>query len=377
MVNRDSSSMKKFRYKNILLYSSHQWCGNTEEYFVRNTEKLAAFLIMPRVQNKDNLLRIYEKGTLIKEVETPLSENFFLYYLLWYFHYIIAIFRYFSRDKKLIVIITDPFAFFFMTVQKLFRNIDYVYYIADYYPPINITMKLYEKLKKFYHDRLTYRIYLGDGVNEIMNGKVMNTRTSKTIMLGVKPKHIKRDIEKAGRTILFVGVVRSGVGLEIVYEFLKANPIYNLKVIGICDKELYQKNQEMIKQYGVGSRVYFPNRFFFDDELNEISKKCFVGVALYNIDNTSTIYYADPGKVKTYTEMGLPVIMSKTSSIAPYIKKYKAGEVIDRNAQSLAKAIEKIKANYSMYIAGVNKLNKLFYYETYYEEKFKFLENVG
>lgn len=366
----------KFRYKNILLYTSHQWCGNTEEYFVRNTEKLAVFLLMPRIKTKDNILRIYEKGKLVKVEETPLSANFFLYYLLWYYHYIIAIFKHFPRNEKLIVISAHPYVFFATTLQKLFRKIDFVYYIADYYPPINITMKLYERLKKFYHKGIPYRIYLGDGVNEIMNGSVVDTKTCKTVMLGVKQKNIKRDIKKVNHTILFVGVVRPGVGLEIVYKFLKANPIYNLKIIGICDKELYQKNQEMIKQYSIANRVYFPNRFFFDDELNEASKECFVGVALYTIDNTSTIYYADPGKVKTYTEMDLPVIMSRTSSIAPYIKKYKAGEVINRNAQSLAKAIEKIKANYSMYIAGVNKLNKLFYYETYYGEKFKFLEDA-
>lgn len=368
--------MKKFRYKNILLYTSHQWCGNTEEYFVRNTERLAVFLLMPRIQTKDNILRIYEKGKLVKVEQTPLTANFFLYYLLWYFYYIVAIFKHFPRNEKLIVISAHPYVFFATTLQKLFRNIDFVYYIADYYPPINITMKLYERLKRFYHKGIKYRVYLGDGVNEIMNGKVLDTPTCKTIMLGVNPKHIKRDIKKADRTILFVGVVRPSVGLDIVYEFLKTNPTYKLKIIGICDKELYQKNQEMIKRCGIANRVYFPNRFFFDDELNEVSKKCFVGVALYTIDNTSTIYYADPGKVKTYTEMGLPVIMSKTSSIAPYIKGLKAGEVINRNASSLAMAIEKIKKKYSTYIKGVAKLNEKFYYETYYGEKFSFLEEA-
>jgi hypothetical protein len=331
---------------------------------------------MPRIQTKDNILRIYEKGKLVKVEETPLSENFFLYYFLWYLHYIIAIFKHFPRDRKLIVISAHPYVFFATTIQKLLRNIDFVYYIADYYPPINLTMKLYERLKKFYHKGIKYKIYLGDGVNKIMNGKILNTKTTKTIMLGVKPKHITRDLKKTNHTILFVGVVRSGVGLEIIYEFLRLNPSYNIKILGICDRGLYQKHTEIIKQYNISDRVYFPNRFFFDNEMNEVSKSCFVGIALYTIDNTSTIYYADPGKVKTYTEMGLPVIMSKTSSIAPYIEKYKAGEVVNRNQIALKKAIERIKANYRAYTDGVNKLNKIFYYETYYCEKFSFLEDA-
>jgi len=364
---------KTFRYKNILLYTSHQWCGNTEEYFVKNTERLAVFLLMPRIKTKDNILRIYEKGKLKKTLETPLTSNFFLYYLLWYYHYIIAIFKYFPRNEMLVVVTAHPYVLFATTI---FRKIEFVYYIADYYPPINLTMKLYERLKKFYHKGVKYRIYLGDGVNKIMNGKVVDSENRKTIMLGVKSKHIKRDIKKTGDTILFVGVIRPNVGLDIVYKFLKDKPKYKLKILGICDKVLYQKHKEIIKEYKISDRVYFPNRFFFDDEMNKESKECFVGVALYTIDNTSTIFYADPGKVKTYSEMGLPVIMSKTSSIAPYIKKLHSGEVIDRNPSALFLACEKIKRDYKRYVNGVEKLNKHFDYSKYYGEKFKFLDNA-
>lgn len=368
--------MKKFRYKNILLYTSHQWCGNTEEYFIRNTEKLAVFLLLQRIQNKNNVLRIYERGKLVKEEEIMLSENFFLYYFLWYVQYIVAIFKHFPRNEKLIVITAHPYVFFAMTIQKLLREIDFVYWIADYYPPISRTLILYEKLKKFYHKGLKYRVYLGDGVNKIMNGKIINTEISKTILWGVKPKNIKRDLAKIKNSILFVGVVRSTVGLEIAYKFLSSHKQYSLQVIGICDKELYREHLDIIKKYGIEKRVNFPNRFFFDDELNEISKKSFVGIALYTTDSTSTIYYADPGKVKAYTEMNLPVIMSNTSSIAPYLKKFYAGEVIERTPEELFKALEKIKAAYKKYLSGVKKFNESFYYESYYGEKFAFLEKA-
>lgn len=368
--------MKKFRYKNILLYSSHQWCGNTKEYFIKNSEKIAVFLLMPRVQTKDNILRIYERGKLILEESTPLSENFFLYYALWYYHYIKAIFKYFPRREKLIVISAHPYVFFAMSIQMLLRNIDFVYWIADYYPPINLTMKLYEWLKKFYHNGMRYRIYLGDGVNKIMNGRVVNTQVSKTILWGVRPKNIRRDPKKIFKSILFVGVIRPNVGLEIAYDFLRIHKEFTLKVIGICDENTYKEHMQIVKKYNIRERVYFPNRFFFDEELNEISKECFAGIALYEIDNMSTIYYADPGKVKAYTEMGLPVIMSKTSSIAPYIQECQAGELVDRNPASLWAAIGKIKNNYAKYLKGVGKLNRAFDHETYYREKFLFLEDV-
>lgn len=369
--------MGKFRYKNILLYTSHQWCGNIEEYFSQNSERLLAFLLMPRVQNKDNVLRIYEQGKLIEEKNINLSENIFLYYLLWYIHYIKAIFTSVSRNERIIVISFHPYPLFFMTFQKFFRKLTFVYWIADYFPPINFILRLFEKLKSYYHKNIDYACYLGDGVNNIMNGKIMTTDRKRTIIWGVKPKNIKRNFIKTKHTILFVGVVRSTVGLEIAYEFLKANKTYNLKVIGVCDEALYKRQKAMIENYGISKQVYFPNRFFFDDELNEISKECFVGIALYSIDNTSTIYYADPGKVKAYTEMGLPVVMTKTSSIAPYIKKFKAGEVIDRDVTSLERAVRNIQGNYKLYTDGVTKFNRYFYFEEYYRKGFKFLEKVN
>lgn len=368
--------MKKFRYKNIIIDTSHQWCGNIEEYFSENSEKLLAFLIMPRLNNKDNVLRIYEKGKLVKEENIQLSQNLFLYFFYIYVSYIKAILKYFSRKDKIIVISNHPFYFFFMTFQRLFFNIKFVFWSADCFPSINVTLFLFERLKKFYHDGLKYRIYLGDEVNRIMNGKVVNTFTSKTILWGVKPKNIERDFAKAKNTILYVGVIRPNVGLEIVYEFLQKNPMYSLKVIGICDEEFYQKNQDIIKKYNIDERVYFPNKFFFDEELNEISKECFVGIALYTVDKMTSIYHADPGKVKAYTEMNLPVIMSRTSSIYPFIEKFKAGEIIDRDDKLLGEAIEKVKKSYDKYLEGVHKFNKYFYYKTYYDEKFKFLEKA-
>ncbi len=369
--------MKKFRYKNILLYTSHQWCGNIEEYFSQNSERLLAFLLMPRVQNKDNVLRIYEQRKLIAEKTIGLSENIFLYYFLWYIHYIKAIFTHVPRNDEVIVISFHPYPLFFMTIQKILFNVRFVFWVGDYFPPINTALILFERLKKFYHDGISYTCYLGDGVNKVMNGKVLATENRKTIMWGVKSKNITRNLSKIKYTLLYVGVVRNLVGLDIAYDFLRTHKKYKLKVIGICDATLYKKQKEMIKNYNIEGQVYFPNRFFYDDELNKVSKECLVGLALYTTNNTNAIYYSDPGKVKAYAEMGLPVIMSKTSSIYPYIKKFFAGEVIDRDAASLEKAIKAIQKNYGEYLKGVTNFNKYFYFEDYYDKSFKFLENIS
>ena len=78
---------KYFRYGNLFTYASLQFSGNVEEYFSKHSKKFVAFLVMPRLKNKGNLVRFYEKGKLVKEEEINLSENIFLYYFLWYVNY--------------------------------------------------------------------------------------------------------------------------------------------------------------------------------------------------------------------------------------------------------------------------------------------------
>ncbi len=366
--------MKQFRYKNIILYSSHQWCGNSFEYFRDHTEKFLVFLLMPRVQNKDNELHVYEKGKLVEKVSLRMSEKFFPYYFFWYWNYLWVLWKYFKRDEKVYLIIAHPYNFFLGSIQKLFRNVEFVYWIADYFPPINRTLYWFERLKKFYHDGMRYACYLGDGVNKQMNGRVMNTQFRQTIMWGVNPKHIRRSLSTIKRTLLYVGVIRDSVGLDIVYQFLHEHQEYKLLVVGICDNAIYARHRKMIRDLVITRQVHFPNRFYYDDELNKLSKSCLAGLALYTTDDTNTIYYSDPGKVKAYAEMQLPVIISKTSSIMPYIKRFFAGEVIDRTPQALYRAVQKIATHYESYLVGLERFNRFFYYEDYYSKRFRHLE---
>jgi len=373
-------NMKKnksfFRYRNVFLQSSHQFIGNTLEYFTAHTEKLVVFIIMPRVENKDNVVRLYSFGKLIEEEPFILSKNIFLYYLGWYIKYLKVLNKYYPKKEPFFAIVFHPIFFFGMNVQKFWKNIKFVYWVGDYFPGKNVIIVLFEKLKKLYHDKVTYSCYASDIINKIMNGKILESNVRKTVMLGVKPKTITRTIDIDNFNILFVGLIKESQGLELFYEFLKNNKEYKLKIAGVCERKLYAKHMSIIKRHNIGNQVYFPNKFFSDKELDEISKECQIGIALYIADKSNVTYYTDPGKVKAYSELGLPVIMSDIPSIASYIVKFKAGEIVERNESSLNRALEKIKDNYPKYVDGVKKFNKYFYFEDYYRERFKFLEKV-
>lgn len=368
--------MKKMYYKNIFIYSSLQSTGNAEKYFSEHTEKLVVLVLTTRFDPNGNLLRIYKKGMLHSEKNIRFyTKNIFFYYFFWYINYLSIIFKYFSRNEKVIVISWHPISFFGMSLQKLIRNIDFVFWNGDYFPPVKWSLILYEKLKTHYNSKVKYAIYQSDLINEKMNGKVLHTHFRKTLTWGIIPRNIKRQPNPKKFTLLFVGVVRESQGLEFLFEFLKHHKEYSIKVLGVCTHDLYKKYTSIIKKNRISHQVYFPNKFVSDAELEEESKTCQVGIAVYDMDWKNATYYTDPGKVKTYASLGLPIVMTDVSAIVPYIKRFECGKVIKKEYHELENALLDIKKHYNKYLSGLKKFNKYFYYETYYKSRFRFLEN--
>lgn len=366
----------KPRYKNLFLYSSLQFTGNIEEYFSKHTKKLVAFVVNPRLKNKDNFIRLYNNGKLISKKKVYLSENIFLYYFLLQMTHISILMTYFSRKEKVAVITFHPLTFFAMNLQSIFRNITFVYWVGDYFPPVSFSLRLFEKLKRFYNNRVKYACYLSDEINKKMNGKILRTNERKTVMWSIMPKNIHRTSSSHHFIMLFVGVIKKNQGLEYIFEFLKTHKDYEIKIIGNCEDKLYGMIMKTIEENEIEDRVYFPNKFFLNSELEYLSKACHVGIALYDTSKDGATFYTDPGKVKTYAQLGLPIIMSNIPTVAKYVKKFNCGEIIDDNGEELGNALIKIKNNYNVYLEGLKKFNSYFDAEIYYKKAFSFLETI-
>ncbi len=358
------------------MYASLQFCGHIEEYFSSHTEKLVVFIVMPRLKNKFNLLRVYKEGQMIEERRVWSSENIFLYYVAWYVSYLRFLLHYFDRHEKVIVLLSHPISFLGMSFQKVLRPITFAYWVGDYFPPVNVSLTLFERLKKHFHDSVPYRFYLSDRINQLFNGTAMNTKNIRTVMWGVKPITVPIMRLKKTLTILFVGLIKDSQGLELVFRFLKDNVNYRLNIIGVCDDRLYQKYQSLVQEYQLKDRIFFPNKFYSDGALQKLASSCHVGIAMYELSARSASYYTDPGKVKAYLEMGLPVVMSKTSSIAQFVQKYHCGEVVDAQVPAIADAFDRIAKNYAWYTRGVKDFNNYFFYERYYRKSFAVFENI-
>lgn len=318
---------------------------------------------------------MYRQGRLVKEEKVWSSSNFFLYYVSWLCHYWKFILVYFERKEKFVVLSGHPISFFGMSLQKLLRpNARFAYWIGDYFPAVNVSLRLFEKLKKYYHDRVSYAYYLSATINKIFNeGNIVDNERKKTVMWGVKPIITKKRDFKGQLSILFVGLVKEGQGIEVLLSFLAKHSDYTLKIIGICRDELFENYQALIGQYEIGDRVFFPNKFYSDTELTELAKTCHVGIALYDTGKLNATYYTDPGKVKTYAELGLPIVMTDTSGIAFFVKRFGCGEVIKKE-EEIETALEKMRSHYGEYQQGLKKFLSYFAYNAYYRKSFNALE---
>ncbi len=362
--------MKNFRYKKILLFSSLQFAGNHVEYFSQNTEKLVVYYVMPRKGKEPNMVTLYEKGVLIKEQAFYSPDNLFFCYVFLYLNFVRILFFYFSRKEKFYIICGHPLFSFFKSILGLFRRFEIVYFIGDYYPGMSILNIFYRFISHHYHNSARYRVYISDRLNKkYNNGQIVHTQNAKTIMWGVKPQD-KKNISTKNLQLCFIGVIRESHGLEQTLALLKKKKDLKIKVLGTCNQELYARYNTLIKRWHITERVYFPNRFV--PKLETETYDCHIGVALYTI-NAGT-YYADPGKVKAYAELGLPILITDAAEIAGYIKKYNAGEIVKGNADSILEAIEKIQKNYTVYVLGLKKFNNYFNYKSYYPPRFMFME---
>lgn len=367
--------MNKFRYKNVLIYSSLQFSGHLEEYFAQHTQKLVVLIIMPRIKIKYNLLRVYRNGIKVKEKRLWSSENRLLFYVAWYLQYWQALLTYFDNKEKIVVVSFHPISFFGSFLQKRLRNITFAFWLGDYFPPVNIFLKLFEMIKRYYHRKISPRYYLSDRLNKMYNGKLIHTTDARTVMWGVKAKNLRHAYTDKTTSLLFVGLIKESQGLEQIFKFLSTHSRYYLNIVGVCEKSLYLKYLNVMKQYSIEKQVFFPNKFYLDKELDSLSISCQVGVALYDTGKINSTYYADPGKIKAYLEMGLPVVMSDTSVVANFVRRFHCGEVIETSEQ-LPGALYKIASNYAHYKRGVQTFLKYFNFESYYHQAFKTLEFV-
>ena len=169
------------------------------------------------------------------------------------------------------------------------------------------------------------------------------------VPVGYGPTFFRYNEDIDRYSIVFVGVMQKGHGLELLPEILpsliKVFPKINIKVIG--RGPFLDEFKIMVKERGLDEHFKIYGFIEDTDEMLDIIANSAIGLALWSDIGNS--YYGDSGKTKLYSVCGLPVVVSDFVIYSEAVTKCKAGIAIKYNKEVLIDAIIKLFSNDSLY----------------------------
>lgn len=381
--------MKSIIYVN---YSPYENSGKILDYLLENFEHVFLFSLgFHNITKKKNLNRlfIYHNGKLTKEysmfqLPVPKQLVFFLLPLRSFITFI-QIFLFSYRLKKdygkiALYFTVNGFTAWIGNIIKKVGLVDKtVFWVWDYYPPthkdkvIMLMRRIY-----LYFDKVS----LTSDKVIFINNRILNLREKSGILPEDKDfpivpigtdSFVNFNVKKKPEVILgFIGVLKRSQGLDEIFDnaqsIITAFPMARFEIVGSGPDEEYFKSRALKSLLKTTFHGYLDGESF-----NKVLKKCTVGVATYQPDPNNVSHFGDPGKVKRYLALGLPVIITDIFEFSKEIEKNKAGVIIQYGESlELVKAIKKIMLNYQQYQKNALSLAKKYYYKRIYPEMFKF-----
>lgn len=343
--------------------------GNVVEYFIKNSNEFYLYLFPPSYKNQPTEFLIYKNGKLFEKDKFWFykGNNKLLIHIFYYLYFLLCLFKYRVRDT--FIIFYFPLYLFLNAQISLVTRNKYIFWIWDYFPTKSKVMDTYNKLVLHYNNHLQYVMYLSPNLKKIYSNRSRSSSVREVVSFGIKDRKI---VKKVKHNVLgYIGNLRPGQGIEFLIDVAKQNNKITVEFIG--DGPLRAELEHIVAKNKLTKRVLF-HGFVNNDELLGIVSRWQIAVAPYIPSKDNPTIYTEPGKIKLYIELGLPVIMTKVSYIYKDLLKYNAGLAIDYKYASLIDAITIIQKSYSKYRAGVALYKKDNLFETYYNKKFKFLE---
>ena len=171
-----------------------------------------------------------------------------------------------------------------------------------------------------------------------------------TVPLGYDPTYFRNNKDIDRYSLVFVGVMQKGHGLEMTLDILpslvKDFPKIKVKVIGrgpFLDEFI-----DMVKKRNLSKYYRFYGFIPDTHKMLDIVANSAIGLAVWS--EVGNCCYGDSGKTKLYSTCGIPVIVSDFVIYAEAITKYRAGIAIKSNDRdALASAIKEILVDDSRY----------------------------
>ncbi|MCR4329308.1 MAG: glycosyltransferase [Candidatus Roizmanbacteria bacterium] len=318
-----------------------------------------------------------------------IGHRLFGNYFSWSFGFIDTIYRVLKnkRSADIFVGFNNLNALAGIILQKTGKVKKTVYHTVDY-SPRRFNNKL---LNKFYHWLDHFCVKNCDIVwnsSSIMKvDPIMKAREKAGYNICLRKKQIQVPdgcdkfpvipFSKINRNLVgYVGHIKEDMGVNLMIdgfiEVLKNFPNAELLIIGSgpLEKVLMKKAEKFknIKFIGYVGEI---------ETVYEKLSTCAFAVAPYKHGGISQ--YSDPGKVKNYLSVGLPIIITDEPIIAREIEKERCGLVIKDNKKQFVQAVTKLLKNKKLLVNLRNNtktLRKKYSWDTIFDKALRITNKV-
>lgn len=303
---------------------------------------------------------VYEKGKFArKKYATKIRGPEVLFYIkdaLLTLYFVLK-----TREKfDLYIGIDNLNAFVGLILRKMKRTKRVIFYTIDYVPE-RFTNRL---LNKIYHavDKLCcYHVNCLWNISEVMtearnkNG-VLKARSAPQMVVPQGNNYDQASrlpFEEINRfDLVFMGHLRDGKGIEFVIDGLPQifRQVPRAKLVILGTGPLEPQLKERATRLGLNDKIDFKGFIKDHSDLDTLMARCAVALAPYEAVPNSLVYYSDPGKLRAYLAVGLPIVVTKVPPSAYEIDRAGAGIAIEYDQEEFVRAVVKLLTDDKFYL---------------------------
>jgi glycosyltransferase involved in cell wall biosynthesis len=345
---------------NILINSHKVNSGPDDDlliFFLRKKVSNIAYVThdFSSAKTRISKIKLYKRGKLYKEIS---SNNFFLLpesiIYLKEFYFTLKALYYINFKCNLYISLDGLLSFFGIFLKKIFTINKVVYWSIDLVPH----KRFKSGFKNFLYKSINKYSFINSDENWDLSPRMMPARINlynlegnlkgkyRIVPYGIWSDRINFvDFNNCDKTTLvFMGHIHKSSGVQNV---IKAIPIitkkvknFKFKIIG--DGPYVEFLKALAIEYKVFQNCIFMGRIDDIKVLEVEICKSALSIAPYIFDKTSFVFYADPGKIKTYLGCGVPVLCPNISWNCKEIYEAQCGLEINTKPNDIAKKIIKL-----------------------------------
>lgn len=305
---------------------------------------------------KSSYYRIFKSGLLIRQKHAPFFH--FPEYFLYLKDSIYTLYWVVSQKKKFDVFIGlgNINALGGLLLKRIGCVRKVVYYVIDYVPRrfsnriINWIYHYFDQLAARYADatwNISPRIISG---REARWNKRFPNQFVFPHGLYFDKKKILPVTKIHKNELVYMGYLNKEQGIQLILDILpkliKRIPDIRLNIIGTGNYEQTLKSK--VFKMNMDKYVIFTGLIPDINKMEERLAKGAIAFAMYKPSHSFS-YFADPGKIKHYLSVGLPIIMTDLPYVAKEIEKNKCGLVIHYDKRELYQSIVQLLTNSKIY----------------------------